>query len=112
MKKIEAIIKPFKLEAVREALVEIGIGGMTTTEVMGLGQQVGQSEFYRGVTETSDMVSKIMVETVVPDSMVEDVIKVIIKSARTGRIGDGKIFVSNIEEAIRVRTEEVGEDAL
>ena len=112
MKKIEAIIKPFKLEAVMEALIEEGIGGMTITEVKGFGRQRGHTEIYRGSEYCYDFIPKIKVEVVVPDADVENVRHAIIKSARTGQIGDGKIFVSAVSEATRIRTEDKGEAAL
>jgi nitrogen regulatory protein P-II 1 len=112
MKKIEAIIKPFKLEEVKDALNEIGIEGMTVTEVKGFGRQKGHTEIYRGSEYTVDFLPKIKVELVLGDKQVEPAVAVIIKSARTGKIGDGKVFVSPIEEAVRIRTEEHGEAAV
>ena len=112
MKKIEAIIKPFKLEEVKEALFEIGIQGMTVTEVKGFGRQKGQSEIYRGSEYTVDFLPKIKVELVIADDRLEDVIKTITKVAQTGKIGDGKIFVLPVERAVRIRTGEVGEAAV
>jgi nitrogen regulatory protein P-II 1 len=112
MKKIEAIIKPFKLEEVKDALGEAGIEGMTVIEVKGFGRQKGHTEIYRGSEYTVDFLPKIKVEMVLPDHRVEAAIQAIIKSAKTGKIGDGKIFVSPIEEAIRIRTEEKGERAV
>ncbi|HFC97657.1 MAG TPA: P-II family nitrogen regulator [Thermosulfurimonas dismutans] len=112
MKKIEAIIKPFKLEEVKEALAEVGVQGMTVTEVKGFGRQKGHQEIYRGAEYVVDFLPKIKMEIVVPDEMVERVVEAIIKSARTGKIGDGKIFIYPIEEAIRIRTGEKGEEAL
>jgi nitrogen regulatory protein P-II 1 len=112
MKKIEAIIKPFKLEDVKEALAEIGVEGMTVTEVKGFGRQKGHTEIYRGSEYTVDFLPKVKFDLVVPDSGVDKAVQAIIKSAKTGKIGDGKIFVTNIEEAIRIRTEERGEDAV
>ncbi|MGD0538427.1 MAG: P-II family nitrogen regulator [Verrucomicrobiota bacterium] len=112
MKKIEAIIKPFKLEEVKDALNEIGIEGMTVTEVKGFGRQKGHTEIYRGSEYTVDFLPKIKVELVLGDKQVAPAVAVIIKSARTGKIGDGKVFVSSIEEAIRIRTEEHGEAAV
>ena len=112
MKKIEAIIKPFKLEEVKDALAEIGIEGMTVTEVKGFGRQKGHTEIYRGSEYTVDFLPKIKLELVVPDSSVDTAIAAIIKAAKTGKIGDGKIFVSNVEQAIRIRTEEKGEAAV
>jgi nitrogen regulatory protein P-II 1 len=112
MKKVEAIIKPFKLEEVKDALGEIGIEGMTVTEVKGFGRQKGHTEIYRGSEYTVDFLPKIKLELVIADSNVEAVLAAIIKAAKTGKIGDGKVFVSNIEEAIRIRTEEKGEQAV
>jgi nitrogen regulatory protein P-II 1 len=112
MKKVEAIIKPFKLEEVKDALGEVGIEGMTVTEVKGFGRQKGHTEIYRGSEYTVDFLPKIKLELVVPDSSVETAIAAIIKAAKTGKIGDGKIFVSNVEQAIRIRTEEKGEAAV
>ncbi len=112
MKKIEAIIKPFKLEEVKDALGEIGIEGMTITEVKGFGRQKGHTEIYRGSEYTVDFLPKIKLEAVIPDASVEAVVAVIIKAAKTGKIGDGKIFVSAVEQAIRIRTEETGEAAV
>jgi nitrogen regulatory protein P-II 1 len=112
MKKIEAIIKPFKMEDVKEALAEIGIEGMTVTEVKGFGRQKGHTEIYRGSEYTVDFLPKVKFEVVVTDSMVEKAIAAISASAKTGKIGDGKIFVLPIENAIRIRTEEVGENAI
>ncbi len=112
MKKIEAIIKPFKLEEVKDALGEIGIEGMTVTEVKGFGRQKGHTEIYRGSEYTVDFLPKIKLELVIPDEHVEAAVKAIIKSAKTGKIGDGKIFVSAIEQAVRIRTEEEGEAAV
>ena len=112
MKKIEAIIKPFKLEDVKEALAEIGVEGMTVTEVKGFGRQKGHTEIYRGSEYTVDFLPKVKFDLVVADDRVDVAVKAIIKSAKTGKIGDGKIFVSHIEEAIRIRTEERGENAV
>jgi nitrogen regulatory protein PII len=112
MKKIEAIIKPFKLEEVKDTLGEIGIEGMTVTEVKGFGRQKGHTEIYRGSEYTVDFLPKIKLEVVMPDDRVEDAVSKIIKAAKTGKIGDGKIFVSHVEEAIRIRTEERGEKAV
>ncbi len=108
MKKIEAIIKPFKLEEVKDALGEIGIEGMTVTEVKGFGRQKGHTEIYRGSEYTVDFLPKIKIEIVIPDEKAEDAIEAIVKSAKTGKIGDGKVFVSAVEEAVRIRTEEKG----
>ncbi|HON06752.1 MAG TPA: P-II family nitrogen regulator [Verrucomicrobiota bacterium] len=112
MKKIEAIIKPFKLEDVKEALTAIGVDGMTVIEVKGFGQQKGHTEIYRGSEYTIDFLPKIKIEVVVPDSIAEAAIEAILKSAKTGKIGDGKIFISNVENAYRIRTEESGEKAV
>ena len=112
MKKIEAIIKPFKLEDVKEALGEIGIQGMTVAEVKGFGRQKGHTEIYRGSEYTVDFLPKLKIELVIGDDQAEQAVDVILKSAKTGKIGDGKIFVSTIEEAIRIRTEEKGEQAV
>jgi nitrogen regulatory protein PII len=112
MKKIEAIIKPFKVEDVKDALTELGLQGMTTIDVKGFGRQKGHTEIYRGSEYTVDFVPKIMVLAVVADSLVESAVSAIIKAAKTGVVGDGKIFVSTIEEAVRIRTEEVGEKAI
>jgi nitrogen regulatory protein P-II 1 len=112
MKKIEAIIKPFKLEDVKEALAEIGVEGMTVTEVKGFGRQKGHTEIYRGSEYTVDFLPKVKFDIVVSDDRVDTAVKAIIKSAKTGKIGDGKIFVTHIEEAIRIRTEERGENAV
>src|SRR5438270_289238 len=112
MKKIEAIIKPFKLSEVEDALNELGIQGMTVTEVKGFGRQKGHTEIYRGSEYTVDFLPKIKVETVLPDGQVKAAVDAIIKAAKTGKIGDGKVFVSNIEEAIRIRTDERGETAV
>jgi nitrogen regulatory protein P-II 1 len=112
MKKIEAIIKPFKLEEVKDALGEIGIEGMTVTEVKGFGRQKGHTEIYRGSEYTVDFLPKIKLEIVAPDERVEAAISAIIKGAKTGKIGDGKVFVSNVEDAIRIRTDERGDKAV
>jgi len=112
MKKIEAIIKPFKLEEVKDALGEVGITGMTVSEVKGFGRQKGHTEIYRGSEYTVDFLPKIKIELVLADTQVENAVAVIIKSAKTGKIGDGKVFVSEVEEAVRIRTEEKGEHAL
>ena len=112
MKKIEAIIKPFKLEEVKDALAEIGIEGMTVTEVKGFGRQKGHTEIYRGSEYTVDFLPKIKLETVVAEAIVEQATAAIIKAAKTGKIGDGKIFVSTVEQAVRIRTEETGEKAV
>ena len=112
MKKIEAIIKPFKMEDVKEALSEIGIEGMTVSEVKGFGRQKGHTEIYRGSEYTVDFLPKIKVEIVLADSMVESALQAIVKAAKTGKIGDGKVFITPIEEAIRIRTGESGLDAI
>ena len=112
MKKIEAIIKPFKLDDVKEALSEVGIYGMTVTEVNGYGRQKGHKEIYRGAEYVVDFVPKIKLEIVVPDERTEETIETVRNAANTGKIGDGKIFVLNVEQAIRVRTGETGNDAL
>ncbi|MEI6391990.1 MAG: P-II family nitrogen regulator [Verrucomicrobiota bacterium] len=112
MKKIEAIIKPFKLEEVKDALGEIGIEGMTVSEVKGFGRQKGHTEIYRGSEYTVDFLPKIKIEIVVGDDLLDSAVAAIIKSAKTGKIGDGKVFVSTIEEAIRIRTEEKGRAAV
>ena len=112
MKKIDAIIKPFKLEDVKEALAELGVEGMTVTEVKGFGRQKGHTEIYRGSEYTVDFLPKIKVEIVLGDNMVEVAVAAIVKAAKTGKIGDGKVFVSAIENAIRIRTEETGEKAV
>ena len=112
MKLITAIIKPFKLDEVREALSEIGVSGLTITEVKGFGRQKGHTELYRGAEYVVDFLPKIRIDIVVPAAMVDDLIDIIIKSAFTGKIGDGKIFVQNVEQAIRIRTGESGIDAL
>lgn len=112
MKKIEAIIKPFKLEEVKEALSEIGVEGMTVTEVKGFGRQKGQTEIYRGSEYVVDFLPKIKIEVVLAEEKVDDAVQAIIKSARTGKIGDGKIFVLNVEEAVRIRTGEKAEAAV
>ncbi|MDD5452059.1 MAG: P-II family nitrogen regulator [Desulfovibrionales bacterium] len=112
MKKIEAIIKPFKIDEVKDALSLIGIKGMTITEVKGFGRQKGHKEVYRGAEYVVDFVPKIKIEVVIDDVMVERVVETIIKSAHTGKIGDGKIFVYSIDEVIRIRTGEKGKDAV
>ena len=112
MKKIEAIIKPFKLDEVKEALKEVGVQGMTVTEVKGFGRQKGHTELYRGAEYVIDFLPKIKLEIVVGDDIVSKVIESIVESAQTGKIGDGKIFVQPLEEAVRIRTNERGEDAL
>ena len=112
MKKIEAIIKPFKLEEVKDLLHELGIQGMTVTEVKGFGRQKGHTEIYRGSEYTVDFLPKLKIEVVLTDSQVEPAVAAIIKGAKTGKIGDGKIFVSKVEEAVRIRTDEKGEQAV
>src|SRR5437016_2124549 len=112
MKKIEAIIKPFKLEEVKDSLAEVGIEGMTLVEVKGFGRQKGHTEIYRGSEYTVDFLPKIKVAVVVADNIAEQAVHAIIKAAKTGKIGDGKIFVSSVEQAIRIRTEENGEKAV
>ena len=112
MKMINAIIKPFKLDDVREALSEMGVQGITVTEVKGFGRQKGHTELYRGAEYVVDFLPKLKVEVVVKDSALEQTIETISKAANTGKIGDGKIFVSTIEEAIRIRTGETGDDAI
>lgn len=112
MKKIEAIIKPFKLEEVKEALDAVGIRGITVSEVKGFGRQKGHTELYRGAEYVVDFLPKIKLELVLPDDMVEKAVEAIISSAKTGRIGDGKIFILPMDEAIRIRTGEKGEEAV
>ena len=112
MKKIEAIIKPFKLEEVKDALGEVGIEGMTVIEVKGFGRQKGHTEIYRGSEYTVDFLPKIKIELIVADSVADGAVNAIVKAAKTGKIGDGKVFVSEIKEAIRIRTEEKGEQAV
>ena len=112
MKKVEAIIKPFKLEEVKDALAEIGVEGMTITEVKGFGRQKGHTEIYRGSEYTVDFLPKIKLELVLPDGQIDAAIAAIVKAAKTGKIGDGKVFVSKIEDAIRIRTEEKGDAAV
>jgi nitrogen regulatory protein P-II 1 len=108
MKKIEAIIKPFKLEEVKDALGEIGVEGMTVTEVKGFGRQKGHTEIYRGSEYTVDFLPKIKIEIVISDEKLDEAVEAIVKTAKTGKIGDGKVFVSTIDEAVRIRTEEKG----
>ncbi len=112
MKKIEAIIKPFKLDEVREALSALGVSGLTVTEVKGFGRQKGHTELYRGAEYVVDFLPKVKIELVVADSMVDTAIESIVKAARTGKIGDGKIFVSDVAQVIRIRTGETGETAV
>ncbi|MGH8642140.1 MAG: P-II family nitrogen regulator [Burkholderiales bacterium] len=112
MKKIEAIFKPFKLDEVREALSEIGVSGLTVTEVKGFGRQKGHTELYRGAEYVVDFLPKVKVEVVVPDKLLDGAIDAIVKAARTGKIGDGKIFVTGVEQVIRIRTGETDEAAI
>lgn len=112
MKKIEAIIKPFKLDEVRESLSEIGVTGLTVTEVKGFGRQKGHTELYRGAEYVVDFLPKVKLEVVLSDNLLERAMEAIIKAARTGKIGDGKIFVSNVEQVVRIRTGETGEQAI
>lgn len=112
MKKIEAIIKPFKLEEVKEALAGIGVAGMTVSEVKGFGRQKGHTEIYRGSEYTVDFLPKVKIELVIADALVDAAVDAIVKAAKTGKIGDGKVFVSPIENAIRIRTDEIGEKAV
>jgi nitrogen regulatory protein P-II 1 len=112
VKQVTAIIKPFKLDEVREALAEVGVSGLTVTEVKGFGRQKGHTELYRGAEYVVDFLPKIRVEVVLPDSQVEAAIEAVVKAARTGKIGDGKIFVTPVEQAIRIRTGESDEEAL
>jgi nitrogen regulatory protein P-II 1 len=112
MKKIEAILKPFKLEEVKDALAEVGIEGMTVSEVKGFGRQKGHTEIYRGSEYTMDFLPKIKIELVVPDDRADNAVAAVVHSAKTGKIGDGKIFVTAIEQAVRIRTDETGNQAL
>tara|TARA_Y100001968_G_C19320440_1_gene698944 strand:+ start:75 stop:413 length:339 start_codon:yes stop_codon:yes gene_type:complete len=112
MKKIEAVIKPFKLDEVKEALQEIGVQGLSVFEAKGFGRQKGHTELYRGAEYVVDFLPKVKIEVVIPDELLEEVVNAIISAAKTGKIGDGKIFVSEIEQAIRIRTSEDGTDAL
>ncbi len=112
MKRITAIIKPFKLDEVREALAEVGVTGLTVTEVKGFGRQKGHTELYRGAEYVVDFLPKVKVEVILPDKQTEQAIEAIVKAARTGRIGDGKIFVSEVSEVVRIRTGETGEAAI
>ena len=112
MKKIEAIIKPFKMTEVKQALNDIGIQGMTVSEVKGYGRQKGHTEIYRGSEYVVDFLPKVKIETVLPDNQVQDAVNAIVKAAKTGKIGDGKIFIWPVEDAIRIRTEERGEHAV
>ena len=112
MKKVEAIIKPFKLEEVKDALGDVGIEGMTVSEVKGFGRQKGHTEIYRGSEYTVDFLPKVKLEMVLPDNLVQAVVDAIVKSAKTGKIGDGKVFITNVEEVVRIRTDERGEKAI
>jgi nitrogen regulatory protein P-II 1 len=112
MKKLEAIIKPFKLDEVREALSEIGVAGLTVTEVKGFGRQKGHTELYRGSEYVVDFLPKVKLEVVIPDALLEQAIDAVVRSARTGKIGDGKIFVMPVEQVIRIRTGETDEAAI
>lgn len=112
MKKVEAIIKPFKLEEVKDALADLGIEGMTVSEVKGFGRQKGHTEIYRGSEYTVDFLPKIKIEVVLADAALETALAAIVKAAKTGKIGDGKVFVSPVEEAIRIRTDETGDRAV
>src|SRR6187455_212631 len=112
MKKIEAIVKPFKLDQVREALSEIGVSGLTVTEVKGFGRQKGHTELYRGAEYVVDFLPKVKIEVVIAESMLEGAVDAIVKAARTGKIGDGKIFVTSVDQVIRIRTGETNEAAI
>ena len=112
MKKIEAVVKPFKLEEVREALAEVGVTGLTVTEVKGFGRQKGHTELYRGAEYVVDFLPKVKIEVVVTEKMLEPASEAIIKAARTGKIGDGKIFVTNVDQVVRIRTGEINEAAV
>jgi nitrogen regulatory protein P-II 1 len=112
MKKIDAVVKPFKLDEVREALSEIGVSGLTVTEVKGFGRQKGHTELYRGAEYVVDFLPKVKIEIVVADNILEQAIEAIIKAARTGKIGDGKIFVTSVEQVVRIRTGETNESAI
>ena len=112
MKKIEAIIKPFKLEEVKDALAEVGVEGMTVTEVKGFGRQKGHTEIYRGSEYTVDFLPKVKLEIVVADDIADKAVATIVTSAKTGKIGDGKVFILNVEHAVRIRTEEIGDKAV
>lgn len=112
VKKVEAIIKPFKLDDVKDALHDAGVSGMTVTEVKGFGRQKGHTELYRGAEYVIDFLPKVKVEVIVEDSLVDNVVEAIANAARTGRIGDGKVFVSPIEQAVRIRTGDKGQDAI
>ena len=112
MKKIEAIVKPFKLDEVREALSEVGVTGLTVTEVKGFGRQKGHTELYRGAEYVVDFLPKVKIEAIVSESQVEQAVEAIVKAARTGKIGDGKIFVTTVEHVVRIRTGETNESAI
>ena len=112
MKKIEAIIKPFKLDEVREALSEIGVSGLTVTEVKGFGRQKGHTELYRGAEYVVDFLPKVKIEIVVSDNLIDQAVEAIVNAARTGKIGDGKIFVTSVEQVVRIRTGETGDTAI
>jgi nitrogen regulatory protein P-II 1 len=112
MKRIEAVIKPFKLDEVREALSDVGVTGLTVTEVKGFGRQKGHTELYRGAEYVVDFLPKVKIEIVIQESLLDRAIEAIIKSARTGKIGDGKIFVTTVEQVVRIRTGETGEQAI
>jgi nitrogen regulatory protein P-II 1 len=112
MKKIDAVVKPFKLDEVREALAEVGVTGLTVTEVKGFGRQKGHTELYRGAEYVVDFLPKVKIEVVVSDGMVDAAIEAIVKAARTGKIGDGKIFVTPVEQVVRIRTGETNESAV
>ena len=112
MKKVEAIIKPFKLEEVRDALASVGVEGMTVSEVKGFGRQKGHTEIYRGAEYTVDFLPKIKIEVVLPESVVNSAVEAIVKAAKTGKIGDGKVFVSPVDRVMRIRTGEIDEEAV
>jgi nitrogen regulatory protein P-II 1 len=112
MKRIEAVLQPFRLDAVKSALMEVGVGGLTVSEVRGFGRQKGHTELYRGAEYVVDLVPKVKLEVVVPDPLAEKAVRAIAEGARTGRIGDGKVFVFDVQEAVRIRTGERGESAL
>ena len=112
MKKIEAIVKPFKLDEVREALAEVGVSGLTVTDVKGFGRQKGHTELYRGAEYVVDFLPKVKIEVVVTEKMVDQVIEAIVKAARTGKIGDGKVFVTSVEQVVRIRTGETDDAAV
>jgi len=112
MKKIEAIVKPFKLDEVREALAEVGVTGLTVTEVKGFGRQKGHTELYRGAEYVVDFLPKVKIEVVVTDQLTDAAIEAVMKSARTGKIGDGKVFVTDVGQVVRIRTGETGEEAI